>query len=91
MGKKTNSLDKLYEALLSFDFSNGAEFNYVMQYDLRKEDDVQLLDNDSDDAHSVVLDRGLSYDIDAKHKSTVEGGDRITDWVCIKWRFWKDG
>lgn len=90
MEKKANVSSKLYEALLGFDFSDGAEYTYVMQYDLRKEG-IDKLDVDSVDAHSVVKDRGLSYDIDAKHKSTMEGGNRVTDLVSVVWRFWKDG
>jgi hypothetical protein len=89
--KKADTNSRLHEALLNFDFSGGADYTYQWQYDLRKEDDIQLLDGDSADAASVVKDRDLSYEIDAKHKSTVEDGDRIVDWVSVTWRFWKDG
>lgn len=80
----------LYDKLREFDFDGGQHYVFGCSYDLRDEDDVELLDNDSADAASCVESLGLSYDITAGHYSTVVDGDRITDAVNVVWEFWKN-
>lgn len=82
----------LYDDLKDFDFNvgGGARYTFNCEYDLRGETGIQLLDNDSADASSCVKKLGLSYDINARHYSTVEDGDRITDMVSVEWTFWRN-
>lgn len=80
----------LYDDLKEFDFSDGAKYTFDCEYDLRNDDHIELLDNDSADASSCVEKLGLSYDINARHYSTVVDGDRITDMVSVEWVFWKE-
>jgi len=79
---------KLYKTLSEFDYSDGEKCKVNNKYDLRNEDDLASLDDDSADAASCVEKLCLSYDINARHYSTVVDGDRITDMVDVQWTFW---
>ena len=81
----------LFDTLNEFKFSDGERYVFVRNYDLRVPDRVDLLDRDSADAAWCVEKLCLSYDINARHYSTVVDGDHITDMVEIKWEFWKNG
>lgn len=80
----------LHDELKEFDFSSGARYIYDCEYNLCDKYHVELLDSDSADAASCVESLGLSYDINARHYSTVIDGDRITDMVKVEWEFWKN-
>lgn len=79
----------LYDKLEEFDFSNGKKYLFKCVYDLKKDDDIELLDNDSADASTCVKKLGLNYDINSRHYSNVVDGDRITDMVEVTWEFCK--
>jgi len=79
----------LYDKLKEFDFV-GEDYTFSYKYDIRTENDVELLDNDAADALSCVESLNLSYDINARHYSTVVNGDRITDMVEVTWKFWRE-
>ena len=81
----------LSDKLNEFDFSAGDNYTFSRTYDIREEDDLASLDQDSADAAACVLELGLSYDINARHYSTVIDGDHITDMVSVTWEFWKNG
>lgn len=81
----------LHDTLNEFDFNDGVRYTFDAEYDLRNDDHIKSLDDDSADAASCVESLGLSYDINARHYSTVEDGDRITDWVRVEWEFYKNG
>ncbi len=87
------TLSTLWHALNKFDFDtcNYKEaYTFSYKYDIRSENDVDLLDMDSADAVSCVEKLNLSYDINARHYSTVVNGDRITDMVEVTWKFWRE-
>ena len=88
------TLSTLSDKLKDFDFSAnemGDTYTFTRTYDIREEDGLTSLDKDSADAAACVTELGLSYDINARHYSTVVNGDRITDMVEVMWEFWKDG
>ncbi len=79
----------LRDTLNEFDFSDGAKYTFDCEYDLCNDDHQILLDRDSAAAASCVESLGLSYDINARHYSTVIDGDRLTEMVGVTWEFWK--
>lgn len=79
----------LSDTLNEFDF-DGEDYLFGNSYDIREESGLAQLDQDSTDAADCVKELGLSYDINARHYSTVINGDQITDMVDISWRFWKE-
>ena len=79
----------LSDKLNEFDFSAGDNYTFSRTYDICEEDDLASLDKDSEDAAACVKELGLSYDINARHYSTVIDGDRITDMVEVTWEFWR--
>ena len=79
----------LANTLNEFDFC-GEDYTFSRTYNIREESGMVLLDADSIDAASCVRELGLSYDINARHYSTVVDGDHITDMVEVAWRFWKE-
>ena len=81
----------LNDKLKDFDFSAGDNYIFSRTYDIREEDGLTSLDKDSADAAACVTELGLSYDINARHYSTVIDGDRITDMVAVTWEFFKNG
>ena len=81
----------LNDKLKDFDFSAGDNYTFSYTYNIREEDGLALLDQDSADAAASVDELGLSYDINARHYSTVIDGDHITDMVSVTWEFWKNG
>ena len=81
----------LNDKLKDFDFSAGDNYTFSYTYNIREEDGLALLDQDSADAAARVDELGLSYDINARHYSTVIDGDHITDMVAVTWEFWKNG
>ena len=84
-------LSTLSDKLKDFDFSAGDNYTFTHTYDIREEDGLTSLDKDSADAAACVEELGLSYDINARHYSTVSDGDRITDMVAVTWEFFKNG
>ena len=85
------TLSTLNDKLKDFDFSAGDNYIFSRTYDIREEDGLTSLDQDSADAAACVTELGLSYDIKARHYSTVIDGDRITDMVAVTWEFFKNG
>ena len=81
----------LNDKLKDFDFSAGNNYIFSRTYDICEEDGETSLDKDSVDAADCVKELGLSYDINARHYSTVVNGDRITDMVEVEWKFFKSG
>ena len=81
----------LSDKLKDFDFSNGERYVFSHTYDIQNEMDggAEAIDSDSADAAACVKELGLSYDINARHYSTVIDGDQITDMVEVSWYFWK--
>ena len=80
----------LYKKLREINWcaTNGDKVEFQRTYNLRVEDDVDQLDRDSVVAVEEVEKFDLSYDINARHYSTVTKGDKIEDLVEVTWTFW---
>ncbi len=79
----------LTDTLKQFDF-DGEDYHFSHTYDIREGGGLAQLDKDSADAADCVKELGLSYDINARHYSTVVNGDSITDMVDVTWKFWRE-
>ena len=89
LSNKPITLSTLSDSLKDFDFSNGERYIFSRTYDIREEDGIESLDQDSANAAACVEELGLSYDINSRHYYTVVNGDHITEMVAVTWVFWR--
>jgi len=76
--------------LIDFDFSGGSRFVFSNKYNLLDESCVTELEGDSAKAATLVKQFGLSYDINARHYSTISPHENtIIDMAEVIWTFWK--